>query len=264
MLKNSSKNSLFNFAYFPNYDSNIKYLAEELAETEPWDFTDVKIKCFAILKNYLDFTFRKLFLEKKIAYTPNNKYACFNSGLVTNNAEDIFVFFEKYKSKGTYSGSPYYFLNFLKKSDNVLLKHFSENLPDTANYFDKPELLFFNPKFELIPDIDHIINDNISRFPTHLQTADAAELRRQIIGSIEEIKKRVRNNYKIAVPQYFDNKIQLLIPLCLSSGSPNPDLALVVHQINNNTYTARTCLSLKMAYNNARLIVKPESNWLKP
>ena len=44
----------------------------------------------------------------------------------------------------------------------------------------------------------------------------------------------------------------------------NPDLALVVHKIENNTYTARTCLTLKMAYNNARLIVKPQSTWLKP
>lgn len=71
-------------------------------------------------------------------------------------------------------------------------------------------------------------------------------------------------NYKIAVPQYYDGKIQLLLPLCLTSGSPNPDLALVVHRLNDKTYTARTCLTLKMAYNNARLIVKPQSNWLKP
>ncbi len=48
------------------------------------------------------------------------------------------------------------------------------------------------------------------------------------------------------------------------SNSPNPDLALVAHKIDNTTYTARTCLSLKMAYNNARLIVKPQSSWLKP
>jgi len=38
-------------------------------------------------------------------------------------------------------------------------------------------------------------------------------------------------NYKIAVPQYYDGKIQLLLPLCLTSGSPNPDLALVVHSL---------------------------------
>ena len=97
-----------------------------------------------------------------------------------------------------------------------------------------------------------------------MQGAGDGELRRQLVGSIDEVRKRVRTNYKIAVPQYYDGKIQLLLPLCLTAGSPNPDLALVVHKLNDNTYTARTCLTLKMAYNNARLIVKPQSNWLKP
>ena len=78
------------------------------------------------------------------------------------------------------------------------------------------------------------------------------------------MKKKVRSNYKVAVPQYYDSKIQLLLPLCLTSGSPNPDLALVVHKLNDSTYTARTCLTLEMAYMNARLIVKPQSDWLRP
>ena len=84
------------------------------------------------------------------------------------------------------------------------------------------------------------------------------------MGAIDEVKKKVRTNYKIAVPQYYDGKIQLLLPLYFTSGSSNPDLALVAHKLNDNTYTARTCLTLKVAYNNARLIVKPQSNWLKP
>ncbi len=125
-------------------------------------------------------------------------------------------------------------------------------------------MLLFNPKFDLIPDIDHIINDNLTRFPVHLQNTDKLEIRRQLIGAIDEAKKKVRTNYKVAVPQYYDGRIQLLLPLNLTTGSPNPDLALVVHKLNDTTYTARTCLTLKMAYNNARLIVKPQSSWLKP
>ena len=41
-------------------------------------------------------------------------------------------------------------------------------------------------------------------------------------------------------------------------------LALAIHKISADTYTARTCLTLKMAYNNARLIVKLQSVWLRP
>ena len=41
----------------------------------------------------------------------------------------------------------------------------------------------------------------------------------------------------------------------------NPDLALTVTK-KNGYYQAHTCLTLDMAYNNARLIAKPESTWL--
>ncbi|MBE9467764.1 MAG: DUF3825 domain-containing protein [Bacteroidetes bacterium] len=255
---------LFSFAVYPNYNNAIKFLAENLASNEEWDYSDAREKKHPILKNYLEFTFRKLKQEGKVVYTSDNKYACFNTGLVTDNLEDIFAFFEQYRKPRPGSTIPYCFKAFLKESDNNILRHFSDNIPDVANFFEKPELLIFNPKCKLIPDIDHIIQDNISRFPAHLRSADNGELRRQIIGAIDEIKKRARTNYKIAVPQYYDGKIQLLLPLCLTAGSPNPDLALVVHKLNGDTYTARTCLTLKMAYNNARLIVKPQSNWLKP
>ncbi len=255
---------LFTFAVYPSYNNAIKFLAEDLASYEEWNYSDATDKKYPILKNYLEFTFRKLKNETKIAYTPNNKFACFNTGLVTENLEDIFAFFEEYRNPRPGSTVPFCFKAFLKESDNNILRNFSGNIPDIANFFDKPDLLIFNPKCRLIPDIDHIIQDNISRFPVHLRGADDGELRRQLIGAIDEIKKKVRTNYKIAVPQYYDGKIQLLLPLCLTAGSPNPDLAMVVHKLNEDTYTARTCLTLKMAYNNARLIVKPQSNWLKP
>lgn len=264
MAKTTFNSELFKFALFPNYDNAISFLADTLADKEDWDFSDSSSKNNSILKNYLEFTFRKLLQEKKVRFTSDNKFACFNTGLVTENLEDIFAFFEEYKNPRPGFTTPFCFKAFLKKSDNNILRNFSLSIPDIADFFDKPELLIFNPKCDLIPDLDHIIGDNLSRFPPHLQGADDAELRRQLIGAIEEVKKKVRTNYKIAVPQFYDNKIQLLLPLCLTSGSPNPDLALVVHKLNDTTYTARTCLTLKMAYNNARLIVKPQSSWLKP
>ena len=264
MTKKQFNSELFKFALFPNYENAIIFLADNLADQEAWDFSDSKTKNNSILKNYLEFTFRKLQQEKKIVFTTDNKFACFNTGLVTENLEDIFAFFEEYKNPKVGFTTPFCFKAFLKKSDNNILRHFSNSIPDVANFFDKPDLLIFNPKCDLIPDLDHIIDDNLARFPTHLQSADDAELRRQLVGAIDETKKKVRSNYKVAVPQYYDNKIQLLLPLCLTSGSPNPDLALVTHKLNDTTYTARTCLTLRMAYNNARLIVKPQSNWLKP
>ncbi len=262
MAGDSFKSKLFDFAYFPKYEDNIRFLAEELADNEEWDFSDATSKKYPILKNYLEYTFRRIQQEQKLVFTKNNKFSSWNTGLVTSNLENIYALFEKNNLTG--NKSPYFFRAFLKESDSNILTHFSSNLPKTANYFEQPELLIFNPLNDLIPDIDHIIQDNIKRFPSHIQGSDDPSKRRQLSGAIDEVKKKVRTNYKIAVPQYYNGKIQLLLPLCFTSGSPNPDLALVIHKLNDSVYSAKTCLTLKMAYNNARLIVKPQSNWLKP
>ena len=268
----SNKPELFKFAFIRNYDDRIKELAEDIADSEVWDFISNAAvgapKRYSILKNYLEHTFRKLQVEKKVAYTLDNKYSCFNTGLVTKNLEDVFAFFELYKphaaSTRTEPTAPYYFQCFCKESDVRMMTHFANSLPEIANYFEKPDLLLFNPKCKIVPDLDHIIADNISRFPVHLQGASGDELRRQLHGAIIETNKKVRSNYKIAIPQYYSGRIQLLLPLCLTAGSPNPDLALVTTKESESMYSARTCLTLEMAYNNARLIVKPQSEWLRP
>ena len=255
---------LFKFAYFPQYEKQISLLAENTIESEPWDYSDSKQKKYAILKHYLEHYFRKVKAEGKIRYSQDNKWAVFNTGLVTANQEDVFCSFEAYKGENP-NASPFYFKGFLKTSDNQLLSNFGKSLPETADFFEKAELLLFNPKYKIVPDIEHIIQDNSERFPNHLKHADVAERRRQLHGAIEDVTKKVRTNYKIAIPQYFSSKIQLLLPLCLTAGSPNPDLALVIDQVQGQgLYSAKTCLTLKMAYNNARLIVKPQSDWLKP
>ena len=87
---------LFDFAYFRDFDQSIKNLAK-LADEEDWNFSDDKTKSNKILKNYLEHTFRKLKADNKIRYTTDNRFACFNTGLVTSNYERIFAVFEKNK-----------------------------------------------------------------------------------------------------------------------------------------------------------------------
>lgn len=81
-------------------------------------------------------------------------------------------------------------------------------------------------------------------------------------GTIDDAKKRLKRNYKTAIPQYYNGNIQLLLPICLMSKS-KADLALVIENCDGN-YRASTCLTLDMAINNARLIAKPDDEWLKP
>jgi len=118
MAKTQFNSELFKFAVFPSYENAIKHLAETLSDKEEWDFTDNATKNYGILKNYLEFTFRKLLQEKKVKFTNDNKFACFNTGLVTENLEDIFAFFEEYKNPRTGFTTPFCFKAFLKKSEN--------------------------------------------------------------------------------------------------------------------------------------------------
>ena len=78
------------------------------------------------------------------------------------------------------------------------------------------------------------------------------------------LKGRIKRNYKLAIPHWYKGKIQLLLPLYLTSDT-TADLALVVeHDEERNQYMARTALTMEQAYNNARLLTCPDRQWLNP
>lgn len=244
---------LFDYAWFGDFKLCLKEL-ETLAMSECWDYNLSPTGDLPILFNYIHHTFNKLNSESKVVIVNDN--CVFNTGLVTNNQEEIFAFFSKnMKPKAKQN---WFFKGWKKKSDRDLMVFSS--LPDVANYFDNPNDLIYDTRLELRVNIDHIIDDNKSRFPTTLPT-DNYVLSVLLNGSIEEAKRRLRRNYKTAIPQYFNGKIQLLLPLCLTSKS-KADLALVIEKENGN-YRATTILTLDMAINNARLIAKPDDEWLK-
>ncbi|GER63378.1 DUF3825 domain-containing protein [Enterobacter ludwigii] len=250
---------LFKFAYFPKFEDSIKDLAENLADKENWDFSTGSGKN-SILKNYIFHTFSKINDEKKIVFSAGNVHACFNTGLVTSNWEEIVAFFEK--NKNPKSKQPYFFKGFFKISHRNITDKFN-NTPQVADYFKNPENFIFNPHIEIKADIAHIISDNIDRFPANFKSMPEMQVRTILDGAIKTTVNRLKTNYTIAVPQYYGGNIQLLIPLHLTYSGANPDLALVVYKSEGQQfYTSRTCLTLEMAYNNARLIVKPLSSWL--
>lgn len=197
-----------------------------------------------ILANYIVKTYEKLQSEKNIIFTAD--YALFNTGLFTKYYEPIYAY---------QSGKNISFITEYELGIGI------DRYPERANYFEDPSLLLFDWHYKINVHYAHILDNinNIKRLPENIQ--DDRNILNNLNGSIETMKKRVSSNYKLAIPQYFDNKIQLLLPLCLQSDD-TPDLALVVTRVGN-IYQGHTCLTLDMAYNNARLITKPESNWLK-
>ncbi len=77
--------------------------------------------------------------------------------------------------------------------------------------------------------------------------------------------KRVEWNYKTAIPMYFprQNRGSLLLPLALVDES-KVDLALVVSRHSNGSYQGETILPLSLAYQDSRLVSRPDSDWLQP
>ena len=235
-------------------DANCKINELAILSNENWSSKGKNDN--AILKNYLRFTYKKLSEENKIIKT--SEYVIFNTGLFTEYYEPIFVYLEPNAAGGK---QPYYLKRYLTPYD---LGEMGINAsPERANYFEHPELLVFDAKCDINVQFKHILSDkdNVERLPDSIKTAKNLQL--ILMGAIDAMKKKIMANYKIAVPQYFNGKIQLLLPLCMSDPEI-PDVALVVTKnAAGNYYQGHTCLTLEMAYNNARLIAKPESYWLQ-
>lgn len=197
-----------------------------------------------ILANYIVKTHDKLTSDKKI--TIGQDYALFNTGLFNKYYDQIYAY---------QSGTEIQFL-----TGYELGRIGIKERPERANYFGQPELLLFDWHYPIDVHYTHILDDerNKQRLPKEfLKSANKINI---LNGALDSMKKKVSANYKLAVPQYYEGKIQLLLPLCLMSDS-KPDVAIAVTK-KDNSYQGHTCLTLDMAYNNARLIAKPESNWL--
>ena len=229
-------------AYFKvNWNNHTEQLSK-IADTENWSNTTYPNN--GILANYLVKTYDKLTSEKKILI--GQKYALFNTGLFTKYYEPLYA----YQTGTDISFLTAYELSSIGISDR----------PERANYFEKPELLLFDWHYPIDVYYKHILDDerNKNRLPQDFLNSN--NMVNILNGAIDTMKKRVSANYKLAIPQYYDGKIQLLLPLCLMSDN-KPDIAIAVTK-KETCYQGHTCLTLDMAYNNARLIAKPESNWL--
>ena len=243
---------LYDYAYCPQYV--IEYL-KGMCLPEKWSFGDRDDN--SILKSYLEHTFRKIREEGKLYET--DSYAVFHTGLFTKKYQEIYAYFEININPGA---QKWYLKGFYTKYD--LNKNIDRNnLPGRANYFEDPALLVFNTNYDIEPQFDHILDnpENKERIPENLRDKPY-NLRALFEGAIKQAKHMIDANYKTAVPQYYNGGIQLLIPICLHD-EQKPDLALVVSK-GEGVYYGHTCLTLEMAYNNARLIARPDSSWLAP
>lgn len=273
------------FAVLPSWENKIAYLAT--ISPEPWDYlnSDPERRFLPVLSNYLFYTFsrlrkeERLYDDKRIATAQAEisfwsktvhktikkeiECACFNTGLATKYQEEIFAYFTKNANKRT-KIDPDWVLNKFCKSSDPEMRAFTEQ-PEWANYFkelDEQSEILYNTTMHHELKYDHILRDRQERFPPALSALPDSVLKDLLDQGLDKARKRVRRNYKAAVPHYYNGKIQLLLPLSLLS-QDKADLALAVEK-DGKRYISRTVLKLEWAYSNARLLAKPDREWLDP
>lgn len=283
LKKEIKRNLLFRIGklIFDDWNDGFQFLEELSQKTIPekWSYQNHESAIpHPILKSFLENTFEKLLRDtkqKKLVISDDNKFALFNSGLLDKFFHDIYIILKIREEDGE---NTYYNPTILKSLSDLSKRKFKYNgellnhpdkLPDSIDFFSDIKEVTFNNSLPIDRSYDkftHIIEERIDRFPLDYQTKDTTELARTLDNSINYAKAMAKRNYKLVVPQYRPqtDKLQLLMPIYLGgSFSRHPDFALVL-DLEDEIYTPETILPLDAAYQNARLIAKPDDFWLNP
>mgnify|MGYP006284521719 CR=1 FL=1 len=274
MIKEILKNKFFLIGdiIIKDYSSFLKKLKEK-AQLEEWEYknyTQSRVD-YPILKSYIEHTFKKLKQENKIEESNDDECILFNTGLLSRKfLLDIYIKCQKKKIKicdikNDFYKSP----EIVLENDNDIKKMFKNSNPKLPQYFTQINEVIFDPELDININWHHIFIDRKRRIPDNLydNKKDLENIIIKFRGNKENIKKLAKRNYKMVVPQYYDGKIQFLMPIYLGTDfNGRPDFVLVLDELKdgkgNKYYSGETILTVEMAYQNARLLAKPDNPWL--
>lgn len=259
---NKSVHSLYSFAYCGTdhgFDTMLSYLAK-IAEPEIWSFKSDPAGKLSILRYYIFHTFTQCHLQGKILYSLDRKWCCINTGLMTSNGKEILMLFNENQKSGE-NKAKWFLKGFKSCVERDYMDLFS-GIPDLASYTDDFNDFYFNPDFKIEINTDHILDDNWGRISNEIGL-DKSVVKVLLTGIVEITQKSVRRNMRLAVPQYYKDEIMYLLPLQIPvSDNKTVTMALAIEKTSTNQYRANTIFTREMAYEKARLLMKPESNWL--
>ena len=298
LRKPIAKAALFEWAWLGDMTKMLKQL-KDIALDERWSYgkQPESENPYPILYNYLIYTFYRLTQENE-KILEQDDFAVFNTGLVDKRYDPIYALFQKTKNRRQTWEFADYCIAGEAWSGKTLVSKFSK-LPQPAQYFNNPSDMVYDISSE-DPQLDseHIIVENTDRLPLrflnenapkNFQIKDVANMRpeekntyfkqfgeaiekdsskyryikNRLDDSLKLALKRVKWNYKTAIPMYFPTKniMSLLLPLALVDDN-KVDIALVIEKKESGNYLGHTILPLHWAYSNARLVCRPDSDWL--
>ena len=256
---------------------------------EPWEYKKKKNKKnklkYPILHSYLGYELERLYheqelynkeknliYENKIIYNDKKDKAIFNTNLLDKYGHDFIIMgkIEIYQDK-EHLKNP----RIIPSNKKLKEEGFDCEMEDTKvpTFFKEIEEIVFNCNWSIDQDMgryEHIIEDRRDRFPEKYKDFSVVDLAQKLDSAIAFAKKIAQRNYKFIVPMYYpaERRIQLLMPIYLENKSmekTSPDIVLVLTpHPDKKLYELETILELEDAYQDARLIAKPEEPWLKP
>lgn len=240
--------------------------------------------------------------EEDMKIRISSGYATFNTGLVDRLYDSIYAVFELNDPGREQNWKFYDFAVPSKKDAGKLLTNKFNPLPAPAQYFSSNYDMLLDLSQEIHWDPGHVILDAIARnrypmevlknyVPKGLEWVDYSDLEpeerdkylQRFAAALEEdddtylllnnrfetayklARKRVQWNYKAAIPQYYprENLMSMLLPIGLIN-NVDVDVALVLTRNDSGSYQGRTVFPLTWAYKSARLVCRPDSDWLSP
>lgn len=233
-----------------------------LAEPERWD-VDGKYES-RILRNYLKYTYIRQQELDNLKVVGNRMG--WNTGLVDRSGDDIVAVFAEHAEEEA-PGPRWRWTGFMSTAER-----------EATDWRDVHRATWWEDPSDLVYDIskgaptvqsEHIAGERDDRFPKHMQEWPQADLVRAVQEAARDAVKRVAQNYKTAIPQFYRpasgkgaGSVQLLLPLRFP-GQERPSLALAVRR-DGDSYYGATVLKIEWAYTYARLLTRPDTEWLDP
>jgi hypothetical protein len=258
---------------------------------ENWTFTNYPSKVsHPILKNYLENTFYQLVHQDKIFINNDEEKMLLNTGLIDTSFNELFLVCDivKNSAKDTLFRQEYRSPEIYKSSNRVFC-NYSRNAPlPVATFYENPGDLLFNWEIAQAPGgitiaDEHIFRDNMNRINLGLRDPairfnfenphDVSRCRQMFEGALKASLELSKRNYKFVAPQFWPatGKLQFLMPIYLEgvqevkngqSRDVLPPTVALSMELVHGQYIGTTILTLDMAYQNARLIARPDGFWL--
>lgn len=252
-----SQTTLASFAYLQHWSTRLTQLAR-LARRENWDHVEHQAdKRLPVLNTLVRRRFQRDAHRNRLEFAnADDRSRCaFDTSLLTPADERLLGVLEYGPGP---RGMQWQLDNFYV-SGNRLLDRWFPALPRSVSRTN-PEAPDFQPRTKAVrPGIVHLVDDHPERLPERWL---AGRKRRE---AIQRLTARAERTIMLAgahdhepVPQRYRGRPQWLLPLRLP-GQRAP-LAMVVE--NNRSASLRTCLTLDMAYENARSLRRPGDCWL--